>query len=156
MVVYAQGNKDWDNRYISWTIDDITDSESRTEPQEEAGSEPAPAADIKQGEYEGSIDKEFFAELAKENPGSIQLIDVRDPGEFETGHISSAVNMTIDQLEDQISSFNDDKPIVFICSTGARSGEAYFLFLDERPDLKNVYYLDATVDYASDGSFTIK
>ncbi|WP_291323823.1 rhodanese-like domain-containing protein [Desulfonatronospira sp.] len=90
------------------------------------------------------------------NPQSIQLIDVRSPAEYAAGHSPSAENMTVDQLEEDIDSFTDEKPIVFICSTGARSGEAYYLFLDKRSDLKGVYYVDATVTYSPDGSFTIE
>lgn len=154
MVVYARGNVEWDSRYISWTIDDITDKETAPDIAEEPAG-PAPPAEIKQGEYEGSIDNEFFVELMQKNPESIQLIDVRSQQEYGTGHIPSSVNMTVDQLQADIDSFTDEKPIVFICSTGARSGEAYYLFLDRRPDLKNVYYVDADVSYSPEGSFTI-
>ncbi len=145
---------EWDSRYISWSIEDITDEETAVEAAE-APAAPAPPSDIKQGPFEGSIDNDFFVELMATSPNSIQLIDVRSQREFGTGHIPSAVNMTVDQLEANIDSFTDEKPIVFICSTGARSGEAYYLFLDRRPDLKNVYYVDANVSYTPEGSFTI-
>ena len=39
------------------------------------------------------------------------------------------------------SSLPSDKPIVFVCSTGARSGEAYYMVQDIRPELKEVYYV---------------
>ncbi len=145
---------EWESRYITWTIEDITDVEPAAEVAE-APAAPAAPSDIKQGPFEGSIDNDFFVELMATNPNSIQLIDVRSQQEFGTGHIPSSINMTVNQLEANIDTFTDEKPIVFICSTGARSGEAYYLFLDKRPDLKNVYYVDANVSYTPDGSFTI-
>ncbi|WP_028574666.1 rhodanese-like domain-containing protein [Desulfonatronovibrio hydrogenovorans] len=156
VVVYASGNVEWDSRYISWTIEDITPSEPAPEVVREAPPAPAPVSDIKEGPFEGSIDNDFFVELMATNPESIQLIDVRSQQEFGSGHILSSINMTVDQLQENIDSFTDEKPIVFICSTGARSGEAYYLFLDRRPDLQNVYYVDADVSFTPDGSFTIE
>lgn len=64
--------------------------------------------------------------------------------------------MTVDDLEANIESFTDEKPIVFICSTGARSGEAYYMFQDMRPDLQEVYYVDANVSYTPEGDFTLE
>ncbi len=90
------------------------------------------------------------------NPHSIQLIDVRSQQEFGAGHIPESVNMTVDQLEANINAFADEKPIIFICSTGARSGEAFYMFMEMRPDLQNVHYIDAEVSYSPDGSFTIE
>lgn len=145
---------EWEEKYITWTIEDITD----VKPEPQVAAEPAaPAApsEIKQGPFEGSVDNDFFVQLMATNPDSIQLIDVRSQQEFGAGHIPSSVNMTVDQLQANIDTFTDEKPIIFICSTGARSGEAYYLFLDRRPDLKNVYYIDANVSYSPDGSFTI-
>ncbi len=146
---------EWEEKYTAWTIEDIKDEKPAAEVTE-APAAPAAPSDIKQGPFEGSIDNDFFVELMATNPGSIQLIDVRSQQEFGTGHIPSALNMTVDQLDANIDSFTDEKPIVFICSTGARSGEAYYLFMDKRPDLQNVYYIDANVSYSPDGSFSIE
>ena len=44
---------------------------------------------------------------------------------------------------------------VFVCSTGARSGEAYYMTKDVRPELE-AYYVEATIDFKKDGSFTLK
>lgn len=118
------------------------------------GDAPAAAA-IKAGGEEGSIDIEQFKDLVANKPESIMLIDVRDPGEFAAGHFKTAVNIPTDALEVKIPTLASDKPIVFVCSTGARSGEGYYMVKDLRPELKTVYYLDAEVDVKKDGSFTI-
>ncbi len=114
------------------------------------------AVQVKAGAEEGTIDIAVFEKIIKENPASIMLIDVRDPDEFATGSFKTAVNMPTDMLEEKISTLPSDKPIVFVCATGARSGEAYYMLQDIRPELKNVYYLEAEVVFEKDGSYTLK
>ena len=91
----------------------------------------------------------------KEKPDSILLVDVRDVDEFSTGSFKTAVNIPTDKLEKEIQSLSDAKPVVFICSTGARSGEAYYMVKDLRPKFKDVYYLEAELTFNKDGSFKI-
>ena len=50
----------------------------------------------------------------------------------------------------------DKKPIIFVCNSGAKSGEAFYMMQDLRADLKKVYYLDAETKYKKDGSYTIQ
>ena len=119
------------------------------------GAAPA-AVQVKAGGEEGSIDLATFETIIKENPQSIYLVDVRDPDEFAAGHFETAVNIPVDQLEGKLDSLPADKPIVFVCSTGARSGESYYMLQDLTPDLKKVYYLEAEVEYKKDGAYTIK
>ncbi len=49
-----------------------------------------------------------------------------------------------------------DKPIVFDCSTGAGSGESFYMLQDLRPESKKVYYLEAGCTFKKDGSYEIK
>ena len=84
------------------------------------------------------------------------MIDVRDPDEFAAGALKTAVNIPTDQLEKKIPTLPTDKPIVFVCSTGARSGEAYYMVQDLRPSLKSVFYLEAECTYKKDGTALIK
>jgi rhodanese-related sulfurtransferase len=81
---------------------------------------------------------------------------VRDPDEFTAGHFQTAVNIPVAELEDKVDTLPTDKPIVFVCSTGARSGESYYMLQDIKPELKKVYYLEAEVEYSKDGSYKIK
>ena len=122
-----------------------------------AGDVKTPAAvAVKAGSEEGTIDIATFKKIIDENPGSVMLIDVRDADEFKKGSFKTAVNMPTDELEKKIKSLPADKPIVFVCSTGARSGEAYYMVQDMRPALKQVYYLEAEITFKKDGSYTIK
>jgi 3-mercaptopyruvate sulfurtransferase SseA len=120
-----------------------------------AAKAPAPSK-VKAGAEEGSIDIAYFKETLADNPGAFYLIDVRDPDEFATGTIKGAKNIPVDELEAQIPALPTDKPIVFICGTGARSGESFYMVQDVRPELKNVYYVDAEMTVHEDGSFELK
>ena len=114
------------------------------------------AIEVKAGEIEGSIDLARFKTIIKEDPESVMLIDTRDPDEFKKGSFETAVNMTIDELEQNVDELPSDRPVVFVCSTGARSGEAYYMIQDLRPSLDNVYYVEAQIDFHKDGSYDIK
>lgn len=116
----------------------------------------AAAITIKPGTEEGSIDHGEFKRLVAESPGTIYLVDVRDADEYEKGSLKTAVNIPIDDLEAKINTLPADKPIIFICGTGARSGEAFYMVQDVRPELKNVFYVDGEMTVKKDGSFTLK
>jgi rhodanese-related sulfurtransferase len=121
-----------------------------------AASKTVAATAIKAGEEEGSIDHAEFKRLVSESPDSIYLVDVRDADEYKKGSLKAAVNIPIDDLEDKIKALPADKPVVFICGTGARSGEAFYMVQDVRPELKNVFYIDGEMTIKKDGSFTLK
>jgi rhodanese-related sulfurtransferase len=111
---------------------------------------------VKAGEVEGSIDLERFKTILNDNPESIMLVDTRDPDEFAKGHFQTAVNIPVEKLEDKIPALPADKPVVFVCSTGARSGEAYYMVKDVRPALTDVFYVEAQISFKTDGTYTIK
>ena len=111
---------------------------------------------VQTGEVEGSIDLERFKSIIANNPESILLIDVRDADEFAKGSFKTAVNIPIEKLEPKIKDFPDTKPIVFVCPTGARSGEAFYMVKDVRKSLKDVYYVEAEINFKSDGNIEIK
>jgi rhodanese-related sulfurtransferase len=110
---------------------------------------------IKKGALEGAIENAAFEKLLAENPSSLMLIDVRDPDEFARGTIKTAVNIPVDKLESQVKTLPSDKPIVFVCGTGARSGEAFYMLKDLRPELKEVYYIEAEIKFGKDGTYKI-
>jgi len=121
-----------------------------------ASAKPASATALKFGKEEGSIDTATFVKIVKEEPQSIMLIDVRDANEFKTGSFKTAINIPVDKLENQITTLPTDKPVVFICNTGARSGESFYMVQDVRPEMKNVYYLEAELTFKKDGTFEVK
>jgi rhodanese-related sulfurtransferase len=54
--------------------------------------------------------------------GEILLIDVREPDEWDAGHIPGDVqHIPLAELTQQASAIGQDKPVVFQCHSGARS-----------------------------------
>ncbi|MFZ5584296.1 MAG: rhodanese-like domain-containing protein [Thermodesulfobacteriota bacterium] len=141
--VYAEGWPEWKEKFGAGVA---------AAPKASAGG---PAKGLKAGKQEGSLDQAAFQEIIKTKPDTIHLVDVRDPNEFAAGHIKGSVNQTVDQVEKNIASLPKDKPVVFVCGTGARSGEAYYLVKDKRPELTEVYYIDGEIAFDKDGGFKL-
>ncbi len=110
----------------------------------------------KAGEIEGAIDLERFTSILADKPESILIVDVRDADEFKKGSFKTAVNIPVENLDKKINDLPDNKPVVFVCSTGARSGEAFYMVKDLRKNLKEVYYVDAGIVFKGDGKYEIK
>jgi len=64
-----------------------------------------------------------------ENAGGVQLIDVREPEEFDgaLGHIKGAKLIPLGSLMGKNLALSKDRPIVVICRSGARSAQATVL-----------------------------
>lgn len=56
--------------------------------------------------------------------GEIRLVDVREPYEFEAGHITGADHIALGELSSRADELNANLPLVFYCRSGARSGMA--------------------------------
>ena len=54
--------------------------------------------------------------------GSCTIVDVREPQEYAAGHIPGAVNYPLSRFEPR--RLPDDKPVVLVCQSGARSAKA--------------------------------
>lgn len=66
--------------------------------------------------------KTDYRELVKQ--GAI-ILDVRNKGEFISGHIKNAINIPVDQLNQNLSKLKDkDRCIICCCASGMRSGTA--------------------------------
>lgn len=54
------------------------------------------------------------------------VIDVREPAEFATGHITHAINIPLGEIEKKKEALAKykKKPIIVVCETGIRSGKA--------------------------------
>ena len=53
-----------------------------------------------------------------------QLIDVREPQEFERGHILGARNIPMTQLKQRLVELRKDKPVYLYCQGSSRSARA--------------------------------
>lgn len=72
----------------------------------------SPSVDVAQG-------------AALQNQGAL-MIDVREPSEYAAGHAPGTQLIPLGQLERRLSelSAHKDKPVVLICRSGNRSGQA--------------------------------
>jgi rhodanese-related sulfurtransferase len=112
----------------------------------------APA--LQAGKEKGSISMASFEKIWRENPSSVLLVDVRHPKEFAAGTIAGAVNMPIQDIDDKMASLPTDKPVIFLCGTGSRAGEAYDEVKKAKPAV-NAWFIDADVKFAGDGTYTM-
>lgn len=117
----------------------------------------ASAADvaIEPGKDKGSISTASFERILKENPSQIVVIDVRDEKDVKRGTFPGAINIPINELEKKLTDLPKNKPVVFVCSTGARAGEAY----DTVSALGSgvvAYFLDADATFTPDNTYTLK
>lgn len=119
---------------------------------ESAGA--AAKAAIQAGKESGTIAVASFEKIYKDAPDSIHLIDVRDPVEFASGTFKGAKNFPINSLEKRIDELPTDKPIVFFCGAGGRSGEAHDMAKLYKAELKT-YFLDANIKWSKDGAYVI-
>ena len=53
-----------------------------------------------------------------------QIIDVRSPGEYKSGHIKGSVNIPLQNINAQLSRISKDKPVITCCASGIRSASA--------------------------------
>ena len=55
----------------------------------------------------------------------ISLVDVREPGEFRSGHIEGSVNLPLSGLTRQVDQYRAlGRPLILVCRSGSRSGMA--------------------------------
>jgi rhodanese-related sulfurtransferase len=60
--------------------------------------------------------------------GEIQLVDVREPYEWEAGRVDGARHIELERLASKADSIDRERPVVFYCRVGARSGMAASAF----------------------------
>jgi rhodanese-related sulfurtransferase len=60
--------------------------------------------------------------------GELQLIDVREPYEWEAGRLAGARHIELDRLAASAETIDREKPVVFYCRVGSRSGMAASAF----------------------------
>lgn len=114
-----------------------------------------PAASLVAGKEKGSVTPASFRQLWQDNPGSMLLVDVRDAKEFAGGSIKGAINIPMNDLEKKLTTLPKDKPVVFVCGTGARAGEAYDTVKMLGGNEVQAWFIDAPVKFTGDGGYTI-
>jgi rhodanese-related sulfurtransferase len=70
--------------------------------------------------------------------GDAQLVDVREPFEHEAGRIAGSLHIELDRLPAEAGTLDRDRPILFYCRTGSRSGLATEAFTAAGYDAHNL------------------
>jgi len=73
--------------------------------------------------YINEIDAAELANLMETQGENIQLVDVRQPQEISAGAIPGITNIPMVSLPVRADEICDDKQVVLICRSGARSGQ---------------------------------
>jgi rhodanese-related sulfurtransferase len=63
-------------------------------------------------------------ELAERLRAGGRLIDVREPDEYERGHVPGAISVPLATVPDQLDLFRGSSPTYIICQGGGRSRRA--------------------------------
>ncbi len=73
------------------------------------------------------------------------IVDVREPGEFNAGHLEASINIPLSQLGHSVERYRElGRPLILICHSGNRSGMVtQFL---RRQGIKEVYNGGAWTD----------
>jgi phage shock protein E len=58
-----------------------------------------------------------------------QVVDVRTPGEYRSGHIKGSVNLPLQTLTSTMSRLSKSKPVITCCASGMRSASARQMLL---------------------------
>jgi rhodanese-related sulfurtransferase len=99
---------------------------------EAAAAAPAPAVEaaapaaqaIAMADTPQVITPQQFTEEFSASQAPFQLIDVRTPEEFASGHIAGSVNIPVQDLNQRLGEISKDTPVVLYCRSGNRSAQA--------------------------------
>jgi rhodanese-related sulfurtransferase len=86
------------------------------------------------GRQDVELDPRELAEMRDE----VQLVDVREPYEWAAGRIAGARHIELDDLATEAASLDPERPTVFYCRVGARSGMAAHAFRRAGYDAHNL------------------
>ena len=82
------------------------------------------------------------------------VIDVRDVGEYKSGHVPGAINIPQQKLERQLDKLLDADGVVLYCINGRRTRLAEQTLIEH--DISNVYHLEGGLMGWRRGGFEVR
>ena len=145
VAVYAGGLPQWKKEGLP-----TTKSAAKVVEKKEEAKGMYSKNGLRLGSDEGTVDGEWFTKLLKEDavPSYVQIVDVTAPDEFKVGHLKGAINAEAEKLtaKELYAKLPKDKTIVFNCTAGGRSTEAWTKLNDAKYDMSEIYFFDANID----------
>jgi glyoxylase-like metal-dependent hydrolase (beta-lactamase superfamily II)/rhodanese-related sulfurtransferase len=65
-----------------------------------------------------------LAERLADSADALTVLDVRQPGEHDCGHVPGALNVPVREVEDRRDELDPERPLALICASGYRSSAA--------------------------------
>ena len=90
--------------------------------------------------------------INEQSEGDYVLLDVRQPGEYELGHLPGAKLIPLPQLADSLKELDAAKPIIVYCAVGGRSRMATQLL--SNLGFNNVFHLQGGIQAWEDRTAT--
>ena len=104
------------------TVYDLAEVEHAYAPPYSSAKDPVNIAGfVAENILQGLVRPVHWYELAGPDPVSALLLDVREPSEFEAGHIEAAVNVPLNSLRERLGELSRDLKIVVYCGVGLRA-----------------------------------
>lgn len=107
--------------HFGGTIDDVAGLDLAYAPQFGSAKDPLHIAAFVAQNQASRLMKQA---LPDEVPVAGQLVDVRDPEEFDAGTLSGAVNIPLNALRDRLNEIDSSGPVVVFCQVGQRGYNA--------------------------------
>lgn len=79
------------------------------------------------------------------NQKNARVIDVRDPADFKTGHITGSENIPVSRIDENLAGLKKDleRPIVIVCNLGQAAGSVGLKL--KKAGLTQVYKLEGGI-----------
>jgi len=82
------------------------------------------------------------------------VIDVRDTGEYKSGHVPGAINIPQKKLERQLDKLTDANGVVLYCINGSRTRLAEQTLIES--DIPNVFHLEGGLMGWRQGGYAVR
>ncbi len=144
--VYAGGVPSWKEAGLVTTASSKVKTKTESEVKEKLVVTPNGA---KLGVDEGSVDGEWLkAQILEDKvPEYIQIVNVLSEKDFKKGHIKGSINIEAEKLsaKELFEKLPKGKTIIFNCTAGSRSIEAWSKLKKENLDISEILYFDANI-----------
>ncbi len=98
-------------------------------------------------EVGGMLTPNQAKELLQRHPnGSLAILDVRTPAEFEAGHARNAINIPVQELSKHLDMVPSG-PLLIICRSGVRAKNAYEMLVSSGHPTQGLWYLKGFTRY---------